>query len=52
MPPGSVFKLVTAYAAQSEDIIDTGRYISCGGIWTGLGEDFPKFCWAKGGHGA
>ena len=50
--PGSVFKLVTAYAAQSEDIINTSRYISCGGVWTGLGEDFPKFCWAKGGHGA
>jgi len=50
--PGSVFKLVTAYAAQSEGIINTGRYITCSGVWNGLGEDFPKWCWAKGGHGA
>lgn len=51
-PPGSVFKLVTAYAAQSEGIINTSRYVTCRGVWTGLGADFPKWCWAKGGHGA
>lgn len=48
---GSVFKLVTAYAGLSEEIIDTNRRISCGGVWNGLGSDFPKWCWSKGGHG-
>ena len=51
-PPGSVFKLVTAYAGLSESVINKTRYINCRGIWTGLGDDFPKWCWAKGGHGA
>lgn len=51
-PPGSVFKLITAYAALSEGIVNSSRYITCNGVWTGLGGDFPKWCWAKGGHGA
>ena len=50
--PGSVFKLVTAYAGLNEEIISSGRAISCAGIWYGLGQDFPKWCWAKSGHGA
>ncbi|MBN1299100.1 MAG: penicillin-binding protein 2 [Actinobacteria bacterium] len=50
--PGSVFKLVTAYAGLSEDIINTGRHINCAGTWYGLGQDFPKSCWLKSGHGA
>ena len=49
---GSVFKIITAYGGLSEDIINPNRYINCGGIWTMLGKDFPKYCWAKGGHGA
>ena len=50
--PGSVFKIVTAYAGLSEEIINTGRYINCGGIWYKLGQDFPKWCYAKSGHGS
>lgn len=50
--PGSVFKLVTAYAGLNEEIISSSRAISCAGIWYGLGQDFPKWCWAKSGHGA
>ena len=50
--PGSVFKLVTAYAALNEEITNKSRLILCTGIWYGLGRDFPKSCWASGGHGA
>ncbi len=50
--PGSVFKIVTAYAGLAEEVIDTRRYINCAGIWYVLGDDFPKWCWAKGGHGS
>jgi len=35
-PPGSVFKLVTAYAGMSEGIIASSRYISCGVCGTAL----------------
>ncbi len=51
-PPGSVFKLVTAYSGLAEEVVNKGRYITCRGIWTGLGDDYPKWCWAKSGHGA
>ncbi|MBM3712222.1 MAG: penicillin-binding protein 2 [Actinobacteria bacterium] len=49
---GSVFKIVAAYGGFAEGIISPNRYIGCKGVWTSLGEDFPKYCWAKGGHGA
>ena len=51
-PPGSVFKIVTAYAGLSEGIITEGSRFSCAGIWYGLGENFPKSCWLKSGHGS
>jgi penicillin-binding protein 2 len=50
--PGSAIKIVTAYAGLSEDIIDENTTFVCRGIWYGLGEDFPKWCWNKGGHGS
>jgi len=49
---GSVFKIVAAYGGFAEGIITPNRYIGCQGVWTVLGRDFPKYCWAKGGHGA
>ena len=51
-PPGSAFKLVTAYAGLAENIIGENNRIYCKGIWLGLGEDFPKWCWKKVGHGS
>ncbi|MGM0366054.1 MAG: penicillin-binding protein 2 [Actinomycetota bacterium] len=50
-PPGSSFKLVTAYAGLEEVINESSR-VSCSGIWYGLGRDFPKLCWRRGGHGS
>lgn len=50
-PPGSVFKIATAYAGLSEGIINNGTSFSCAGTWYGLGSDYPKTCWNKGGHG-
>lgn len=51
-PPGSVFKLVTAYAGLSEGVINQNSIITCSGTWYGLGNDYPKFCWNRGGHGS
>ena len=48
-PPGSVIKIVTAYAGLAEEIINEGSRINCTGVWLGLGEDFPKFCWQSHG---
>jgi len=50
--PGSVFKLVTAYAGLEEDIVSEYSVTTCRGIWYGLGSDFPKSCWRKSGHGS
>lgn len=50
--PGSVFKVVTAYAGLEENIVSEYGRISCSGTWYGLGPDYPKFCWRKSGHGS
>ncbi len=50
--PGSIFKVVTAYAGLYEEIIGEYSTITCRGTWYGLGNDFPKSCWKKSGHGS
>ena len=49
--PGSIFKIITAYAGLSEKVISETSRTICNGIWLGLGEEFPRWCWNKGGHG-
>jgi len=51
-PPGSAFKIVTAYAGLSEEIISEKSRFNCAGVWFGLGKDFSKYCWLKSGHGS
>ena len=50
--PGSVFKLITAYAGLEENIVSEYGRVTCLGTWYGMGSDFPKFCWNKSGHGS
>ncbi|MHB1254207.1 MAG: penicillin-binding transpeptidase domain-containing protein, partial [Candidatus Humimicrobiaceae bacterium] len=50
-PPGSVFKIATAYAGLNEGVITANSIIFDAGTWYGLGTDFPKTCWNKSGHG-
>ena len=50
--PGSVFKLITAYAGLQENIVSEYNKVTCLGIWYGLGPDYPKFGWKKTGHGS
>lgn len=48
-PPGSIFKIVLAIAALSEDIIQPDTLINCKGVYE-IGD--AKFhCWNKKGHG-
>jgi penicillin-binding protein 2 len=48
-PPGSIFKIIVAFAALSEKIISPRDKIFCGG---GVKIDNHMFhCWNRGGHG-
>ncbi|MDR2067513.1 MAG: penicillin-binding protein 2 [Holosporaceae bacterium] len=48
-PPGSVFKIVVAFAALSEGVITPWNRIFCSG---GVKQDDRVFhCWNRGGHG-
>lgn len=51
-PPGSTFKIIPAYAGLEEEIITENKRFFCGGTWYGMGSNFPKECWYKGGHGS
>jgi len=51
-PPGSAIKIVPAYAGLAEGIISERGRLYCAGAWTGLGENFIKYCWQRGGHGS
>jgi len=51
-PPGSAIKIVPAYAGLTEGIISEYSRFTCAGVWYGLGPDFPKYCWQRGGHGS
>ncbi|PIU82871.1 MAG: penicillin-binding protein 2 [Elusimicrobia bacterium CG06_land_8_20_14_3_00_38_11] len=50
-PPGSVYKLVTAFAGLESGVITPQTIITCKGFIE-LGKYKQKFrCWARGGHG-
>lgn len=47
--PGSIFKVVTAYAALKNGIIDSQSSFQCEGVFS-LGDSIRN-CWLKSGHG-
>jgi len=51
-PPGSIYKVVTAVAGLSENLVEPyGKNYKCLGVWKELGDDYPKYCWKEWGHG-
>ncbi len=48
-PPGSVYKIIAAYAALEEKVIDPGETVFCPGYYR-LGRRLYR-CWRRGGHG-
>lgn len=50
-PPASTFKAITGMAGLETGVTSTGRSYYCAGRWTGMGEDWPKYCWSRRGHG-
>lgn len=51
-PPASTFKAVTGLAGLESDITYSGRTYVCYGKWTEMGEQWPKWCWKRTGHGS
>ncbi|MEK9973741.1 MAG: penicillin-binding transpeptidase domain-containing protein, partial [Deltaproteobacteria bacterium] len=50
-PPGSIFKLVTAYAALDQQLIEPNHTETCNGYFYVKGRSAPFKCWKSGGHG-
>lgn len=50
-PPASTFKAVTGLAGLEAGITYSGKRYYCPGKWTEMGEQWPKWCWKKSGHG-
>ncbi len=51
-PPGSIFKLVTAYTGLSQGEITLATRHFCDGTYFVKGRTTPFRCWKKGGHGS
>ncbi|HET6499109.1 MAG TPA: penicillin-binding protein 2 [Coriobacteriia bacterium] len=51
-PPASTFKVVTGLAGIEAGITSERHTYRCAGRWTGMGEQWAKYCWFRGGHGA
>lgn len=50
-PPASTFKVITAIAGLEAGVTSENHTYSCGGRWTDMGEQWPKWCWKRTGHG-
>lgn len=50
-PPASTFKAFTGLAGLQYGITRQWATYRCEGAWTGMGEQWKKYCWNRGGHG-
>lgn len=50
-PPASTFKAVTGLAGLEAGVTSERHSYRCAGRWAGMGEDWAKYCWYRGGHG-
>jgi penicillin-binding protein 2 len=50
-PPASTFKAVTGLAGLESGVTYSGKTYVCHGKWTEMGEQWPKWCWKRTGHG-
>jgi penicillin-binding protein 2 len=50
-PPASTFKVVTGAAGLEEGVTSAWTQYYCAGKWTEMGEQWPKYCWNRSGHG-
>lgn len=50
-PAASTFKAFTGLAGLKYDVTREWAQYDCTGRWTEMGEQWPKSCWDKSGHG-
>jgi penicillin-binding protein 2 len=50
-PPASTFKAMTGLAGLEYGFTSQWATYYCAGRWTGMGEDWAKYCWNRSGHG-
>ncbi|MHB1323149.1 MAG: penicillin-binding protein 2 [Coriobacteriia bacterium] len=50
-PPASTFKVITAIAGVNAGITTESQTYTCTGRWTAMGQQWPKSCWKRTGHG-
>ncbi|NTU71648.1 MAG: penicillin-binding protein 2 [Coriobacteriia bacterium] len=50
-PAASTFKAMTGLAGLEDGVIRPYTTYSCGGRWTDMGKQWPKWCWNHSGHG-
>lgn len=51
-PAASTFKAFTGLAGLQAELTSKWATYNCVGSWTGMGEDWSKWCWNHSGHGA
>ncbi|MBA4370773.1 MAG: penicillin-binding protein 2, partial [Coriobacteriaceae bacterium] len=51
-PPASTFKAVTGLAGLRWGVTSEWRTYTCAGKWVEMGEQWPKWCWNRSGHGS
>ncbi|MBW6469140.1 MAG: penicillin-binding protein 2 [Coriobacteriia bacterium] len=51
-PPASTYKAITGMAGLEFGVTSLGHSYYCSGRWTGMGEQWSKFCWNRRGHGS
>jgi penicillin-binding protein 2 len=50
-PAASTFKAFTGLAGLTYGVTSPGTTYDCQGRWTAMGEQWPKWCWDRSGHG-
>jgi len=50
-PAASTFKAMTGLAGLEAGFTSPGTTYDCEGKWTGMGEQWKKYCWDHAGHG-
>lgn len=51
-PPASTFKAFTGLAGLQYGLTSKWHTYQCAGKWTGMGEQWKKYCWNRAGHGS
>lgn len=51
-PPASTFKAITGLAGLTYSKTRQWKVYHCAGKWTGMGEQWKKYCWNRSGHGS